>query len=260
MRIPVNKSLDNFYARKKKQNSIVTNTDVSIITCTNVLNSLENILSNFNRQDFSRKELIIIINNNGIDLENWIDKTKSYENIRIYKLDENISLGKCLNYGVEKSNHGIIAKFDDDDYYGPKYLSDTIKHFHSTKAKLIGKGATFVYLVNGKLLTIRDPHQENKYTNFVNGSTLTFRKEIFNRVKFKDMNAGEDLQFCKDCVRNNILIYSCNKYHHVYIRYPLKSKHTWLIEDNALVKLCCRPDVYNRKVESIDDLNLYVDI
>lgn len=260
MRIPVNKSLDEFYARKNKQNPIVLNTDVSIITCTNVLNSLENILANFNRQDFSSKELIIIINNNEIDLDDWKDKTKEYENIRIYKLDQNISLGKCLNFGIEKANYGIIAKFDDDDYYGPKYLTDTIKYFYSTKAKLIGKGANFVYLVESKTMTIRDPHQENKYTNFVNGSTLVFRKEIFNRVRFRDINAGEDLQFCKDCVRINILIYSCSKYHHVYIRYPSKSKHTWLIEDDALIKLCCRPDIYSRKIDSIHDLKLYVDI
>ncbi len=81
-------------------------------------------------------------------MENLVSK---YENIKIYKLSENISLGRCLNFGVNKAKFNIIAKFDDDDYYGPKYLSDSLKAFDETDAKLIGKGgATFVYLVGKK--------------------------------------------------------------------------------------------------------------
>ncbi len=52
---------------------------------------------------------------------------------------------------MNKAKFNIIAKFDDDDYYGPKYLSDSLKAFDETDAKLIGKGgATFVYLVGKK--------------------------------------------------------------------------------------------------------------
>lgn len=41
---------------------------VSIITCTNRQNYLNNLLQNFNRQRYAQKELIIIINNNAIPL------------------------------------------------------------------------------------------------------------------------------------------------------------------------------------------------
>ena len=59
-----------------------------------------------------------------------------------------------------------------------------LSSFDETDAKLIGKGATFVYLV-GKILTIRNPHEENKYTNFVNGSTLIFKKIFLKKLSFK---------------------------------------------------------------------------
>ncbi len=61
-----------------------------------------------------------------------------------------ISLGKCLNFAVDKSKYDIIAKFDDDDYYGPKYISDTIKAFESTDAKVVGKTTNFIYFVEKK--------------------------------------------------------------------------------------------------------------
>ena len=52
---------------------------VSIITCTNKPHTLNNILDNFNRQYYADKELIIIINNDEIDLEEWVNLTEEYK-------------------------------------------------------------------------------------------------------------------------------------------------------------------------------------
>lgn len=257
---PVNTSLEEFFKRKFNRDVITTDNAVSVITCTNQDHSLSNILDNFNRQDYPRKELIIVINNNDeIDIEKWKKDVISYDNITIYKIPGKISLGECLNFAVKKSQYGIVAKFDDDDYYGPKYLSEICQYFKSTRAKLIGKGSTFVYLVNKQMLTIRNPQEENRYTDFVNGSTLVFKKEIFNKVSFRNITVGEDIAFCEDCVRNGIYIYSCSRYNHVYIRYPSAKQHTWIINDDDLVKLCCRPDILNQTVDDIKNLKLYVD-
>ena len=95
MRSPVNTSIDEFIRRKFRLNTTNSNKGVSIITCTNVIESLNNILANFNRQEYLEKELIIIINNNEIDLDNWKNGTKENNNIRIFKLDQDITLGKC---------------------------------------------------------------------------------------------------------------------------------------------------------------------
>lgn len=259
MKNPVNKSIDDFLKKKNFKFSVNNNNSVTVITPTNSITSLKNILENFNRQDLKEKELIIIINNNSIDENQWKNLVSKYENIKIYKLSENISLGRCLNFGVNKAKFNIIAKFDDDDYYGPKYLSDSLKAFDETDAKLIGKGATFVYLVGKKILTIRNPHEENKYTNFVNGSTLIFKKNIFKKVKFQDKNIAEGINFCKDCLKNKIKIYSTNRYHHVYFRHPNQRKHTWKIEDEKFLKLCCKPEQFSKYIESMDQIKSYVD-
>ena len=229
-----------FIKRKIKQSKIRTLNGVSIITCTNKPHTLNNILINFNRQDYKEKELIIIINNDKIDLKEWLYKTKKYKNVNVFKLSEKVSLGKCLNFAVDKSKYDIIGKFDDDDYYGSKYIYDTIKSFESTDAKVVGKATNFIYFVEKKTLGIRTPGQENKFVKFANGSTLVFKKEIFDRVKFRDMSLAEDVYFCKDCVKNNIRIYSTNKYHHVYFRHPAKENHTWKISDDEFIKRSCQ--------------------
>lgn len=161
-----------------------------------------------------------------------------YKNIKIFKLSQKTSLGKCLNIAVEKANYNIIAKFD-DDYYGPKYISNTLKYFENTDAKVLGKGATFVYFVEKNILAIRSPGAESKYVKFVNGSTLVFKKEIFNKVKFRDMSLAEDVYFCQDCIKKDIKIYSTNKYHHLYFRHTIQENHTWKISDDQFIKKYC---------------------
>ena len=240
MKSPVNKSLESFIKKKVKQYKNIINDKVSIITCTNKQNTLSNIISNYDRQDLKNKELIIIINKDSIDFDSWKNKIKDLENIRLFKLSEKASLGNCLNYAVSKSQYDIIAKFDDDDYYGPKYLSDTIKSFRNTSAKVIVKAANFVYFVEKKVLAIRTPSEENKFVYFGNGSTLVFKKEIFNRVSFRNISIAEDVHFCQDCIKNSIKIYSTNKYHHIYFRHPVKDNHTWKINDDEFIKKYCK--------------------
>lgn len=251
----VNKDISNIIKKRKsrKKNSFEYS-GVSIITCTNQKNFFQNIIDNYDRQDIKNKELIIIINSDRINQSEWEEKIKSYKDIRIYKKDEKTSLGKCLNFGVSVAKYDYIAKFDDDDYYGPKYLSDTTKAFIMTGAGLVGKGATFVYFRKNSLLAIRTPNQEKRFVRFVNGSTFVFKKKIFNRVKFSDISIAEDVQFCHDCISKGIKIYSTNKYHHVYIRYPSKDSHTWKISDEDFINRYCKV------IGKVENYKFYSDI
>ena len=254
MRSPVNTSIDEFIRRKFRLNTTNSNKGVSIITCTNVIESLNNILANFNRQEYLEKELIIIINNNEIDLDNWKNRTKENNNIRIFKLDQDITLGKCLNFGVKEAKYSIIAKFDDDDYYGPKYLSDSIKCFDNNNTKLIGKHTVYVYFTKEKILAIKDIDNENQFIYFLNGATMIFKKDIFQKVRFRDVSVNEDTLFCKDCMKKRITPYSGNKNHFVYLRRPNANSHTWKISNQSLINLYCKI------IGNVDDFKPYIDI
>ncbi|WP_416197857.1 MAG: Glycosyl transferase family 2 [Sporanaerobacter sp.] len=210
---------------------------VSVITPTNRLNCMYNIFNNFLNQSFLKKELIIILNNNLLNLNEWRKEASKYENenIRIYQLDEKISLGECLNYAVEKANYQIIAKFDDDDFYAHEYIKDSIKPFLYTEASIIGKSTTYIYFQKNNILAIKNPKRENRYTYRVEGATMLIDREVFQNVKFSDKNIGEDLQFCKDCIKEGYKIFSTNKYYYIYIRH---NNHTWNIDDDELIKQC----------------------
>lgn len=211
---------------------------VSVITCTNRPNSLDNIINNYISQNHKLKELIIIINNDIIDLDLWMERVKEYNDIRLYKLSDKFSLGKCLNYAVDKSNYPYISKFDDDDFYGPNYLVDSVNAFKYTEAGVVGKNTVYSYLEGPQLLALRYPNQENRYCEYVAGSTLTVKKEIFNYIKFKELSRGEDTKFLMDCIKFGVKIYATDRFNHVVIRRHDISTHSWKITENEFLKNC----------------------
>jgi cellulose synthase/poly-beta-1,6-N-acetylglucosamine synthase-like glycosyltransferase len=245
---PVNKTSKkkkkNKKSEQKNKNVKKTKKDaykgVSIITVTNSMNYFDNIFDNFIRQNYEPKELIIVLNKNNLNISVFEERSKEYKNIKIYKVDENKSLGYCLNFGVKKAKFEIIAKFDHDDYYGPKYLSNSVKAFEYTDALLIGKRSHLVFFESNSLLALRNPGHENCYDSFVNGSTMIFKKEIFKKVKFPEISLAEDTAFCNSCIKKGIKIYSTDRYDHVYIRRKTKQNHAWKIDDKKFLEKSCK--------------------
>ncbi|MTI66464.1 MAG: glycosyltransferase family 2 protein [Firmicutes bacterium] len=224
---------------------------VSVITCTNRPYLLDNILNNYLSQDFKDKELIIIINKDNVNLDKIKNKINNYKDIKVFKLSSKYSLGRCLNEAISKSKYNIVAKFDDDDYYGKKYLSSSINSFLYTDADIIGKSASFVYFKESKILAIRNPKKENRYVSNIEGSTMIINKDVFNYVKFRDISLGEDRKFCSDCNKKGIKIYAHDKFNHVYIRHGYSHSHTWSASDDFFKKLCF-------KIGKVDDYKSYV--
>ena len=139
----------------------------SIITVTNRDYCIENMINNFLRQEFNDKELIIVINNDKINIEDIYKYINKELNIFVYKLPKKTSLGACLNFGINKSNYNIIAKFDDDDYYGPYYLDEANKAFLREGCYVLGKQKTYYYLEQYKKLILN-----NKTANFYNINSI----------------------------------------------------------------------------------------
>ena len=103
---------------------------------------------------------------------------------------------------------------------------------------MIGKGSIFCHIESENVLAIRSPHQENKFTNFVFGATLVFKKRVFSDVKFQRRNGGEDSQFLRDCVEKGFKIYSTHKYNYTCIRRADKTNHTWKMDDIEFLRNC----------------------
>jgi glycosyltransferase involved in cell wall biosynthesis len=214
---------------------------ISIITCTKRENFIDNVFENYQRQEWQDKELIIILNNDAMNLRKWQMKAEPHENISVYQLSDSISLGNCLNFGIEQSKYDYIAKFDDDDYYAPKYLTQAMSDLRAKGASVVGKISAYMYFEDKNLLTVHMPGNESKYLpdNLnLKGATLVFKKDVYQKVKFIDKNCDEDDFFTRDCRKQGIKVYVTDKNHFVYIRRDDPEHHTWKQPFNDLLKYC----------------------
>ncbi|EDX67364.1 MAG: glycosyltransferase family A protein [Bacillus anthracis] len=214
---------------------------VSIVTCTNKPQFIENILLNYANQTWQNKELILILNKDDLDINYYRTKANRFENIHIFQIPEGTSLGNCYNLAVDKVNYDFIATFDDDDYYAPNYLADLMCAFQYTDADIVGKLTYFIYFEEKDILALRNPFQEYKFlnkTSFLDGGKKIVKKKVFDSVNFRDVSLLEDVYFCQDSMEKGFKIFSADKYNLAYLRRSNKDNHTWKEQDETILKWC----------------------
>lgn len=209
---------------------------VSIILSTKKPQFIDNLFANYKRQIWGKKEIILILNKDNLNLAKYKEKAKYFPNVSVYQLPEKTSLGMCLNYAIDRSKHEIIAKFDDDDYYGPYYLTGVMRAFQNPSIDVIGKRTRYTYLEHKKLLLLHSPNWEFRNTDFVAGGTICFRRKVLQKVRFSDKTIGEDVTFIWDCKNNGYRVYSIGKNQYVYIRRANRKNHTWQESDSSLLR------------------------
>ncbi|VTR52920.1 Glycosyl transferase family 2 [Actinobacillus pleuropneumoniae] len=208
---------------------------VSIITCTNRPNHIKNLFHNFARQSHTKKELIIVVNDSAIALSPYQQMANKHRNIQIYRMPEHVTLGACLNYAVSKTKYGIVAKFDDDDYYAPHYLSDSLKSLRGSNADIIGKRAHYMYLQGSKTLILRFPNDENRTVTMLPGLRLFLGRASLTKYGFRIKTSVRTIFFCTRSKSKGFKVYSGNKYHFSAVRRKNSSSHTWIISDRELM-------------------------
>lgn len=216
----------------------LANPGVSVITCTNRPDSLENVLANYLRQNYPQKELIIVVNSEGINISEWHQKTAEHSDIKILQVDSNKTLGECLNHGVDHASYNYVAKCDDDDYYAPNYLSDSMPLFAATGAQIVGKLSMYVYFEGSQTLAIALPGNENIPVAGVAGATMIINKQVFTQVRFGVTSSGEDSAFLQECVQKGIPIFSGDRFNFVCIRHADPDRHTWQVDETEYLKYC----------------------
>ncbi|PAB59571.1 glycosyltransferase family protein [Anaeromicrobium sediminis] len=208
---------------------------VSIIACINSPNKIENVFSNFERQNYKKKELIIILNNNSMKVEEW---KKPYDHVKVFIMNERKSLGECFNFAINKARYPYISKFEDDDYYAPEFLGDLMDAFEYTDAHIVGKQTYYSYVEGSKTLAIRFPNLENQYVNSLCESAFIMKKEIWKQIKFTDMTVRTVKIFFEDCIKSGKKLYSVDRFNYVYMKSPLINEYISKIEDEEFLRKC----------------------
>jgi len=151
-----------------------------------------------------------------------------------------LTLGACMNLGVQAAAGRYVAKMDDDNTYGPHYLSDLVRAFDYSRAQVVGKWAHYVHLAASDATVLRFAHAEHRYVDLVQGGTILTPREVATSVRFEDLPRRVDTTFLDKVRAGGGAVYSADRFNFISRRAVSTAGHTWGITDADLVNRSSR--------------------
>ena len=148
----------------------------------------------FNHQTYPKDRMEWIIIDDGTDkIEDLIS---DIPNVKYYKYNEKMPLGKKRNLMHEKSVGEIIVYMDDDDYYPPERVSHAVTMLQShPKALCAGSSEIYIYFKHIEKMYQFGPYGPNHAT----AGTFAFKRELLNEHRYEDHAAlAEEKAFLKN--------------------------------------------------------------
>ena len=197
---------------------------VAIVCATNRPDQLENVIGNYERQRYEPCRLVLVTNSAEFDHAAVEHRLETVPKAIVIAVPEHESLGACLNAGMRAVDARFVAKFDDDDRYGPEYLVDMMAAHRFARAGVVGKHSHLAHFPGDGRTYVRFPGREFEYTSWVAGGTLVIDRERVGDLRFRDRSLGEDGAFLADCQRAGNAVYAADRFHYVQHR---TGSHTW---------------------------------
>jgi spore maturation protein CgeB len=215
-----------------------TSPAVSVIVPTNRPDQLPHIFAMLGSQSFRNFQLVLVPHSFEAapqELE-LLAKNAEIGDIVVRLADESLTLGACMNLGVEASDGTYIAKMDDDNWYGPNYLLDLVRAFSYTDASVVGKWAHYVHLEAMNATVIRFAKAEHRYSKLVQGGTIITQADVARDLKFEDLPRRVDTTFLDKVRASGGKVYSSDRFNFVSVRRADTASHTWKISDTEILR------------------------
>jgi glycosyltransferase involved in cell wall biosynthesis len=152
------------------------------------------IIKCFENQTYPKDRMEWIIIDDGTDKIE--DLVSHIPQVKYFKYDTRMNLGKKRNLMHEKSKGDIIVYMDDDDYYPIDRVSHAVEMLQKNpKALCAGSSEMFLYFKHIQKMYKFGPYGPNHST----AATFAFRRELLKITRYDDHAAlAEEKAFLKD--------------------------------------------------------------
>jgi glycosyltransferase involved in cell wall biosynthesis len=226
---------------------------VTIVLATHRVDRIDECRRIVSSQDYPNLETIIVLNNDAFDEASVRNAFADVPSLQILRLPAARNLGSCVNLGVANATGSYIAKMDDDDFYGPSYISDLVLSALESGADITGKKATFFYFEDGEEYCLWHSGLHNRWlwppTNEIPrgvssklaGATLFMKHEVVRELPFDESAPhGTDSLFQQACRRAGLTTFASDEFNFCYLRRASNAGHLWRttkkdILENALL-------------------------
>ena len=145
-----------------------------------------------------------------------------------------MSLGECLNRCVAAASGQVLTKMDDDDHYGPHYLSDQLHALSTPGADVVGKQAHYMHLETTNAAILRFAATGTPVHRLRHGADHHGPQgSLHATTPSCPVSIGEDTGFLRAAHAAGRIIYSADRFNYFQVR--TGDGHTWQVEDAELL-------------------------
>ncbi|MFC4057410.1 glycosyltransferase [Planomonospora corallina] len=153
-------------------------------------------LAQVGRQRGAELELVLALHGVPADHPEVKEALASFDRpVTVFEADSRTVFGQVLNEAAARASGSYLLKMDDDDWYGPDFLSDLLLAHSYSGAQVVGTVPEFVYLAPIDVTVHREQVTE-QITNFIAGGTIFAERSAFEAVGgFRPLPRAIDAQF-----------------------------------------------------------------
>jgi len=204
--------------------------DVAVVCVTNRPAQADHVCDTVLAQIGVERLRVVIVLNDAVGDGSVFERRLGGLDLTVVHIAPPVSLGACLNAGWEVAQRRYVAKIDDDDVYGPRYLADAVRVLSWSPAAVVGKHTYLARLHASSTTILRFPGHEWRPTGFVAGGTIVADTARTRSARFGDSTTGEDTAFLAAVERDGGLVLATSALDFVQTRH---GANTWQVSDRS---------------------------
>ncbi|MBB2909910.1 hypothetical protein FHS43_001156 [Streptosporangium becharense] len=147
--------------------------------------------------------------------------------VTVVEADAEIPFGEVLNLVAARASGEYVAKWDDDDWYGPEHLADLLLARSYAGADIVGVAPEFFYLEPLRTTVRRTDYTGEVWSDHVAGGTILLERSRLAEVGgFPPLAGGVDAGLLKAAHAAGARIYRTHGLGYV-LRRSVGADHTW---------------------------------
>ncbi|GII03260.1 glycosyltransferase [Planobispora takensis] len=200
---------------------------VSVLLCTRRPELVGFALEQVARQRGVETEVVLSLHGVPASLPEVREATDAYGGaLTVIEEDGRRVFGEVLDRAARRASGALLAKMDDDDWYGPDHLSDLLLARRYSGADLVGVAAEFFYL-ESLGITVRRHCESELYAGHVAGSSILISREAFDGAGgFRPIPRTVDGQLLESVAAAGGRIYRAHGFNYIVGRRRVAG-HTW---------------------------------
>ena len=208
---------------------------VSCLLVTMRPGELADAVARYDGQSYPNRSLVVVCHRFGTDdLRAAADLLATRDDVTLMRRDAATTLGECVNVAARAARGDILAKWDDDDLYGPGYVEDAVNALRYSKRDVIVKAAQYTFIEAKNVTILRRPGaEETDFDGDASGGSYVFRRRVWEDAPFPHRNRAIDVKFLAGarCVGHSV--YSNSRFDFAYVRRAEGS--TWTVSDDLML-------------------------